>query len=177
MKEVLDVDFESDSMDEIFAKFEAYKSTRSMGSKNVAEPGSLTPIDPEIPVVNGIPMVRASRAAQPAAGASLLSSFGQSDRMVTDNHIFDGTVPQVLALMNGPVTDRLTGSSSKVVEDLGELDAPEDKVAAVFFTMLSRYPTDAEQSKGVKFIEEYGDDGIRDLAWVLLNTPEFLFVQ
>jgi hypothetical protein len=177
MKEVLDVDFESDSMDEIFAKYEAYKSTRNLGSKKVAEPGSLTPIDPEIPMVNGIPMVRASYAEQPASGATLLRAFGQSDRMVTDNHIFDGTVPQVLALMNGPVTDRLTGSSSKVVEDLAELDAPEDKVAAVFFTMLSRYPTSEEQSKGVKFIEEYGDDGIRDLAWVLLNTPEFLFVQ
>lgn len=177
MREVLNVDFESDSMEEIFAKFEAYRGTRNLGSKMVVEPGSLDAIEPEIPVVSGIPMVRASRAAQPASGASLLSSFGQSDRMVTDNHIFDGTVPQVLALMNGPVTDRLTGSTSKVVEDLASLDAPEDKVEAVFFTMLSRYPTETERSKGVAFIQEYGDDGIRDLAWVLLNTPEFLFVQ
>ncbi len=177
MKEVLNVDFESDSMEAIFAKFEAYRSVRNRGSKMVADDDSLTPFDPEIPVVSGIPMVRASRDVQPAAGASLLSAFGQSDRMVTDNHIFDGTVPQVLALMNGPVTDRLTGSSSKVVEDLGALDAPEDKVAAVFFTMLSRYPTESERQKGIAFLEEYGDDGIRDLAWVLLNTPEFLFVQ
>jgi hypothetical protein len=79
--------------------------------------------------------------------------------------------------MNGPVTDRLTGSSSQVVEDLQEMDGPDDKVRGVFFTMLCRYPTDAELKKGLSILEDYGDDGVRDLAWALLNTPEFLFVQ
>jgi hypothetical protein len=79
--------------------------------------------------------------------------------------------------MNGPVTDRLTGGESKIVEDLEEFDGPDDKVRGVFFTMLSRYPTETELKKGLAILEDYGDDGIRDLAWVLLNTPEFLFVQ
>lgn len=177
LKELMNVDFEKDSMEDVFAKFEAYRKTRNLGSKILEDKGSLVAKDPQIPVVNGIQMLRASRIAQPAAQSSLLSSFGQSDRMVTDNHSYDGTVPQVLALMNGPVTDRLTGSDSKVVEDLSQFDGPDDMVRGVFFTMLSRYPTEEELKKGLSIIEEYGEDGIRDLSWALLNTPEFLFVQ
>jgi len=177
LKELMNVDFKEDSMEEVFSKFEAYKKTRNVGSKILVDVGSLDFQDPKVPVVDGIQMLRSSRIAQPASAASLLSSFGQSDRSVTDNHSFDGTVPQVLALMNGPVTDRLTGSSSQVVEDLQEMDGPDDKVRGVFFTMLCRYPTDAELKKGLSILEDYGDDGVRDLAWALLNTPEFLFVQ
>ena len=178
MKEVLNVNFEEDDNSRIFEKFEAYrKSYRKLGTKVLASSESLEASEPSIPVVAGIKMLRASRIEQPASAGSLLGSFGQSDRLVTDNHIFDGTVPQVLALMNGPVTDRLTGGESKVVEDLREMDAPDDKVRAVFFTMLSRYPIKSELDKGVDILEEYGDDGIRDLAWILLNTPEFLFIQ
>ncbi len=177
MKEVLNVDFENDSMAQIFAKYEAYSKTRNKGEAMLLETSSLNITKPEIPVVDGIKMLRSSRMEQPAPGVNLLADFGQSDRMVTDNHIFDGTVPQVLALMNGPVTTRLTGSTSQVVEDLSELDGLDDKVRGVFFTMLSRYPTSDELKKGVDIMEEYGDDGIRDLAWALLNTPEFLFIQ
>ena len=107
----------------------------------------------------------------------MLSTFGQTDLMVTDNSNFDGTVPQVLALMNGTVTTRLTGSSSQVVEDLSKFDGPDDMVRGVFFTMLSRYPNENELKTGVDMMETYGEDGIRDLAWALLNTPEFLFIQ
>ncbi|MEM6916006.1 MAG: DUF1553 domain-containing protein, partial [Verrucomicrobiota bacterium] len=177
MKELLNVDFETDSMEEVFQKFEAYKKTRNKGEMMLTGTSTLKPTKPEVPVVDGIKMLRSSRLPQPASSSSLLAEFGQSDRLVTDNHIFDGTVPQVLALMNGPVTTRLTGSGSQVVEDLSAYDGPDDKVRGVFFTMLSRYPTDEELKKGVAIMEEYGDEGVRDLAWALLNTPEFLFIQ
>ena len=115
--------------------------------------------------------------SQSAPAASLLDTFGQSDRLVTDEHSLDGSVPQVLALMNGSVTEKMTGSSSKVVADLEVLDAPDDKVRGIFFTMLSRYPTDDEMKLGLKMMDDYGDEGISDLAWALMNSPEFLFVQ
>ena len=130
LKELMNVNFKKDSMEEVFSKFEAYKKTRNVGSKILVDVGSLDFQDPKVPVVDGIQMLRSSRIAQPASAASLLSSFGQSDRSVTDNHSFDGTVPQVLALMNGPVTDRLTGSSSQVVEDLQEWTVPTTRSAA-----------------------------------------------
>ncbi len=178
VRTLLDVDFNNESMEEIFGKYKAWQSNfRMLGSGIVDEPGQLTPRNPDVPRMGNLELIRASEMAQPAPGASLLDTFGQSDRLVTDEHIYDGSVPQVLALMNGAVTNRLTGSGSKVVEDLEELDAPEDKVRAVYFTMLSRFPTDEEQSMGVDILDEYGDDGIRDLAWALMNSPEFLFIQ
>jgi hypothetical protein len=63
------------------------------------------------------------------------------------------------------------------VADLEVLDAPDDKVRGVFFTMLSRYPSKDEMDLGMKMMADFGDDGISDLAWALINSPEFLFVQ
>ena len=130
-----------------------------------------------MPRIGNLSAARASELEQPAPPASLLDTFGQSDRNITDEHNYDGSVPQVLALMNGDITSALTGSSSRLVTELENLDAPEDKVAGVFFTVLARYPTAEERSLGVSMLEDYGDDGIRDLAWALLNSPEFLYIQ
>lgn len=176
---LLNVDFQADSIESIWEKYQAFASIRGprAGAAVVAEPGSLDTINPDVPRLGNMELIRAAEMEQPAPGASLLDTFGQSDRMVTDDHTFDGSVPQVLALMNGTVTEYLTGSNSKVVRDLEVLDAPEDKVRAIYFTMLSRYPSEDEQKMGVDILDEYGDDGIRDLAWALMNSPEFLFIQ
>ena len=173
LRELLKVDFEKDSMESIFAKYEAWKGVRGdrMGLAMIAEPGTLTPSQARN---EGL---RASEMKQPADPASMLDTFGQSDRMVTDQHNFDGSVPQVLALMNGSVTSQLTGSSSKLVEDLSKFDGPDDKVRGVFFTLLSRFPSNEELDLGMKMMADYGDDGIRDLGWALMNSPEFLYVQ
>lgn len=175
---VLNVDFETDSVEDIFAKYEAWdRNFRKLGDVVVSEPGELQASMPSVPKMGRIELIRASEMAQPAPAASLLDTFGQSDRLVTDKHSLDGSVPQVLALMNGGVTERLTGGSSKVVADLESLDAPDDKVRGIFFTMLSRYPSDDELKLGMEMMDDFGDDGISDLAWALMNSPEFLFVQ
>lgn len=177
IKNYLDVDFNNDSLDEIWEKYQMFLSNRGgrAGMAMMSEDGQTMTAD--TPRLGSMELIRAAEMEQPAPGASLLDTFGQSDRMVTDDHTLDGSVPQVLALMNGTVTDYLTGSNSKVVTDLEVLDAPEDKVRAIYFTMLSRFPDDEEQAMGVDILDEYGDDGIRDLAWALMNSPEFLFVQ
>ena len=173
IRAVLNVDLNAESPEEVWEKFEAYKNLRGdrLGAAIVAEPGSLTPTSARN---QGL---RASEMPQPAPGAHMLDTFGQSDRRITDEHNFDGSVPQVLALMNGNVTQMLTGTSSKVVSDLDDLDGPDDKVRGVYFTLLSRYPSDEELNMGMKMMDDYGDDGISDLAWALMNSPEFLYIQ
>ena len=142
-----------------------------MGTAVLADAGNYTP------TYAPSNELRASEMAQPAPAAHLLDTFGQSDRLITDEHNFDGSVPQVLALMNGPVTNSLTGGSSKLVNELSDLDGPDDKVRGVFFTLLSRYPTKDEMTIGLEMLEKDGDDGIKDLGWALINSPEFLFIQ
>jgi hypothetical protein len=180
-KALLNVDFAKDSFEAIWAKYEAFKQNRGRGYGTTlvlaSESGALSGVEPDVPKLGNLELIRASEMVQPAPGASLVDTFGQSDRLITDQHTYDGSVPQVLALMNGSITERLTGPASKVVEDLKSLDAEEDKVRGVFFTILSRFPTDEEQVMGVELLGSYGDDGIRDLAWALINSPEFLFIQ
>ncbi|MEM9283055.1 MAG: DUF1549 domain-containing protein [Verrucomicrobiota bacterium] len=179
IRALLNVDFNTVTMPEMFERFESYYANyqRNLGAGIVRQTGQLNPDIPEVPKLGGMELIRASEMSQPARGGHLLDTFGQSDRRVTDEHTYDGTVPQVLALMNGPVTARLTQSGSKVVEELEDLDAPDDKVRAVYFTILSRFPTAEELALGVEILEDYGNAGIGDLTWALMNGPEFLFIQ
>jgi len=172
-KALLNVDFNKVTNDGIWERYEGWKRNRGrrMATAVVPEAGVLEPTYVQTTDL------RASEMEQPAPPASLLDTFGQSDRLITDEHNYDGSVPQVLALMNGPVTTTLTGLSSKIVTDLEELDGPDDKVRGVFFTLLSRFPTDEELKMGMGMIEDFGDDGISDLAWALMNSPEFLYIQ
>ena len=173
-KKILNIDFNTASNEEVWEHYEAWQ--RNYGNRVATavvsnETGDWTPsyvTDSQL---------RASELQQPAPAASMLDTFGQSDRRITDEHNYDGSVPQVFALMNGTVTRQLTGSSSKVVDDLEDLDGPDDKVRGVFFTMLNRFPSDDELKLGMDIIEDYGDEGISDLAWALMNSPEFLYVQ
>ncbi|MCB1203903.1 MAG: DUF1549 domain-containing protein [Verrucomicrobiae bacterium] len=172
-KKILDVDFNSATNDDVWRHYEMWQNLRGGGATMamVSEGDEYTPV-----FVNDSEL-RASELSQPAPGASMLDTFGQSDRRITDQHNYDGSVPQVLALMNGNVTQQLTGASSKVVSDLEELDGPDDKVRGVFFTLLNRFPSKEELDLGVGMIEDFGDEGISDLAWALMNSPEFLYIQ
>jgi hypothetical protein len=174
-KKILNIDFQTASNDDVWEHYEMWQSARGsrMGMAMISEEegGSMSP------TIFSDSELRASELPQPAPAASMLDTFGQSDRRITDEHNFDGSVPQVLALMNGTVTTRLTGLSSKVVDDMEEFDGPDDKVRGVFHTLLNRFPTKEELDLGMGMIEDYGDDGISDLAWALMNSPEFLFIQ
>ncbi len=173
-KKILNIDFNTATNEDVWRHYEMWEQAYGprAGMAMVSDSG-----DDYTPVMFTDTEVRASELPQPAPAASMLDTFGQSDRRITDEHNYDGSVPQVLALMNGTVTERLTGVASKVVADLEELDGPDDKVRGVFFTLLNRYPTKDELDLGTGMIEDFGDEGISDLAWALMNSPEFLYIQ
>jgi hypothetical protein len=121
----------------------------------------------------GLLLARASEIQQPAPENHFLRLFGQSDRLVSDTNTSDGSVPQMLQLMNGPVQDMVTLNSLAMRSAKQQSDATA-QITSLYLSFLCRKPTTDETSKSLAALK----DGLRpeDLAWVLLNTREFLFL-
>ena len=122
----------------------------------------------------GLVLARSSELPQPAPETHFLRLFGQSDRLVADTNTVDGSVPQMLTLMNGPVQAMVT-SGSAVLAEAAKAGAAKDTIAALYLAFLARQPSSEEMDRAQASLS----DGlaVSDLAWVLLNSREFLFVQ
>ena len=122
---------------------------------------------------SGLLLARASEIQQPAPENHFLRLFGQSDRMVSDSNTTDGSVPQMLQLMNGPVQD-MVAQYSLAIRSAKEQETPMDQVTSLYISFLSRKPNSDENTKALAALKE----GLRleDIAWVLLNSREFLFL-
>ncbi len=125
----------------------------------------------------GMKLLRASELEQPAPEGHFLREFGQSQRNSIDAGSRDGSEPQVLMLMNGPVQAMLTRPESLPFRTAAAKASPEDKVESLFVTMLARRPTAGERESAVRMLEQEGGNGQAHLIWSLINSLEFLFVQ
>ncbi len=121
----------------------------------------------------GLLLARASEIQQPAPENHFLRLFGQSDRMVSNTNTSDGSVPQMLQLMNGPVQDIVT-KSSLAIRSANQQKDPTAQITSLYVSLLSRKPTTDEATTALAALKQ----GLTtaDLAWVLLNTREFLFL-
>jgi hypothetical protein len=122
---------------------------------------------------SGLVLARASELPQPAPENHFLRLFGQSDRLVSETNTTDGSVPQMLQLMNGPVQDMITGRSTALAA-AAAAKAPSEKVSSLYLSFLGRQPAPEETTKALAALN--GGLGVPDLAWVLLNSREFLFI-
>jgi hypothetical protein len=122
---------------------------------------------------SGLLMARASELQQPAPENHFLRLFGQSDRLVSDTNTTDGSVPQMLQLMNGPVQEIITRGSTALAAAYRAKTQP-DQVNSLYLSFLGRQPRAEESTKAITAMQ--GGLTISDLAWVLLNSREFLFI-
>ncbi|MEE2639776.1 MAG: DUF1549 domain-containing protein [Planctomycetota bacterium] len=119
---------------------------------------------------------RASEMKQPLPDSHFLRQFGQSDRKIVENSTEEGTVPQLLALFNGPVTHMMLEEGSVIYDDLVAAN-DKRKIDLIFYSLLSRAPSSTERATATKEIRESGRAGYGNVIWALLNTREFLFIQ
>jgi hypothetical protein len=90
---------------------------------------------------------------------------------------FEGTVPQALLLLNGPLVN--AGSSAlpgTAVADVLALDASDEaKITQLYLRTLSRRPTKAELERWTTFVHARTpmSQAYEDLMWALLNASEF----
>ena len=91
----------------------------------------------------------------------------------------DGSVTQVLHLMNAPtVQNRLTADSSRLsaLEKSGK--SPDELIAELYLAVYSRFPRPEELKAARAAFDRSGATrraALEDLLWVLMNSPEFVF--
>ena len=123
-------------------------------------------------------LVRASELPAPLPLGHFLRQFGQSDREAIEGGRQVATVPQILAMFNGPITHAMLEPGSVIHEEVTSRD-PREAVDTVFLAVLARRPSaeDRELALGAIDAAESRAIGCGNLIWALLNTREFLFIQ
>jgi hypothetical protein len=109
------------------------------------------------------------------------TAFGTDDNGETTT--FNGTIPQVLTLMNGDLVRRATGNQpgSMLAGVAGdpELDNPE-KIRYLYQAALSRVPTRQELAISNELLAARRGNvsaALQDIWWALLNTNEFILIH
>jgi hypothetical protein len=127
------------------------------------------------PQFDGLTLARASELPTPAEETHFLRMFGQSDRQISDGGSLEGSVPQVLSLMNGKVQAVLANEKSQVLKDAALRSSTEEKIDSLYFSFFSRHATPSELS----IVKRAIGTGMKlpELTWVLFNSREFIFVQ
>ncbi len=119
--------------------------------------------------------LRSGEIGSPAPPGHPLRAFGQSDRVVVENANADASMPQAMAMMNSLFLQQFMAKYSPLMLAVNKAKSADDKVKAVYLTLLSREPTDNER----RVWREAQGNGLttEDLIYALLNTKQFIFIQ
>jgi len=120
---------------------------------------------------------RASELPSPEKPGHFLRTFGQSDRELISNQSDDASVPQALALLNGPAADALVNPLSHLRQEINKAQTPTEKLDLLYVAFLSRHPTRDERMVLDQVAHDRGDKAVNDVAHALLTGAQFLFIQ
>lgn len=120
--------------------------------------------------------LRSAEIESPAPRGHYLREFGQSDRETIENANNEASVPQALAMMNGQLLPSILSKYSQLMLTVSKAPYPDDKIDAIYMSILSRKPTAAEKEVWLK-AQDAGLNTLEDLVFALLNTQQFIFVQ
>jgi len=117
--------------------------------------------------------------ADGSISSSFLTLFGRSARAtgMESERVNELASSQWLHMLNSGQVQSKLQSGPKLAALLSSGGKPNEIAEKLYLTVLSRFPTDAD----VQAAEEYAKAGVAkgrdawiDLAWALINSPEFL---
>lgn len=106
-----------------------------------------------------------------------LRVFGQSDREIVDNADDSSTINQALLLLNSGQTNGALTYHSDPVERAKQAKDPMQALEALTLGFLTRYPSEQEKAYIAAKWEADPGKARTQLAWAMVNTQEFLFIQ
>ena len=141
--------------------------------------------------------VRADELPSPAPNGHFLRTFGQSDRDIIEAANSSPATTQALTMLNGFVDKELLKERSVLYQEMLKPQDMGGKVDVLFLAILTRPPSPTERELGKQEIahallsfrkdnkagmgsdvaKESAKAALHNLAWVLVNSNEFLFVQ
>ncbi|MEM9646392.1 MAG: DUF1553 domain-containing protein, partial [Planctomycetota bacterium] len=170
MAKVLDLDFADTSYQQAKEQAERFKETffRGTYSKQIRKHS-----------YQGNVLCRASELPSPVPSAHFLRQFGQGDRETINGSDLSATVPQILAMFNGPITHVMLENGSSIFDDLMSEANPRDRIEAIFLSVLSRKPSHTDRRIAAAELQQNKGQGIGygNIVWALLNTREFMFIH
>jgi hypothetical protein len=115
----------------------------------------------------------------PAPPGHFIRQFGGSPRDQIQVSHKQAAVDQVLAIMNGYVEKNIISNpNSPFMKELAKQKTTKDMIEHAFLSILQRKPNTREASDFSEMVKRLkSNDSHKDIAWVLLNSHEFLFVR
>lgn len=121
-------------------------------------------------------LVRSSYLPYPAPGGHLIRQFGGSDKQSIENSNSEPNTTQVLNLLNGFVEKNiLNNKKADFITSMRDEKNAVKQLEDVYMSVLARKPTSQELRELKDILKD--DNGYKHVAWILLNTHEFMFVQ
>lgn len=123
-------------------------------------------------------LVRSSYLQSPAPGGHLIRQFGGSDRQQIDNSNSEPNTTQVLNLLNGFVEKNiLANKGADFIELMKDEKSKNKQIENVFLSIIGRKPNSRELADLKGFLDEEDNNSYKHVAWILLNSHEFIFIQ
>ena len=168
--EVAGVDLRQASLDDVERKFDSFIGRYG--------PGRYQRGLQQICGYRGQWLMKASEMPTPLPLGHFLRQFGQSDRETIEGGRSVPTIPQILAMFNGPITHAMLEEGSVIYETVMSHD-PDETVEVVFVSVLSHEPAAEDRREALDELTSAADPatGCGNLIWALLNTREFIFIQ
>lgn len=163
--------------EEIYADFEELAKAHP-GNRNFLQViQKTTGTEPKKPIGDRN-LVRSSYLQSPAPGGHLIRQFGGSDKEQIDNSNSEPNTTQVLNLLNGFVEKNiLANKNADFMASMKNEKSKAKQVENVFLSILGRKPNSKELNELKPFLGEDDPNGYKHVAWILLNSHEFMFIQ